>query len=250
MTESIASGRFAIIIPVYNHEECVADVVRRSLALGMPVIVVDDGSTDRTAANIEGIKGVMVLHHTVNRGKGAAIKTGFAAAARFADWAITIDGDGQHDPADALRLIDAIPAGERPIVIGMRADMLGDDVPWTSRFGRGFSNFWVRASGGPRARDTQSGFRIYPLPEALELGARADRYQFEVEIMARAGWRGMAAVEAPISVTYSPGSGRVSHFMPFRDFMRNSAVFSRLIFQRIMVPRFIRRRWVTQRRPA
>ena len=64
--------------------------------------------------------------------------------------------------------------------------MVGKDVPWTSRFGRGFSNFWIFCSGGPWVSDSQSGFRIYPIPESLQLGARADRFQFEVEILARA----------------------------------------------------------------
>jgi hypothetical protein len=111
--------------------------------------------------------------------------------------------------------------------------MVGRDVPWTSRFGRKFSNFWVRCAGGPALSDTQSGMRIYPLPEAARLEVRARRFQFEVEILVKAGWAGIPVVEAPVGVSYRPGMERISHFRPFVDFCRNSAAFSRLICQRI-----------------
>ncbi|MBN1496685.1 MAG: glycosyltransferase family 2 protein [Spirochaetes bacterium] len=240
-------GRFAVIIPVYNHEQRVADVVRSALSLGFPVFVVDDGSTDSTRTRIEGMAGVTVIRHDANRGKGAAIKSGFAAAAGSADWAITIDADGQHDPDNARGLIQAIPGSgfsgdRRPIIIGMRSNMIGDDVPWTSRFGRKFSNFWVRASGGPAIEDSQSGFRIYPLPQSMNMKVRANRFQFEVEILAKAGWLGIPVIEAPVSVSYTPGTPRISHFRPFVDFWRNSGTFMRLIFQRILIPLFIRKK--------
>ncbi len=120
--------------------------------------------------------------------------------------------------------------------------MTGDDVPWTSRFGRKFSNFWVRASGGPAVKDSQSGFRIYPLPQTMNMTIRANRFQFEVEVLAKAGWLRIPVIEAPVSVSYTPGMERVSHFRPFVDFWRNSGTFMRLIFQRILIPRFIRRK--------
>jgi glycosyltransferase involved in cell wall biosynthesis len=226
----------AVVIPVYNHEQMVADVVRRALALGLPVWVVDDGSTDRTQERIRGIDGIRILRHRSNRGKGAALLTGFAAAAGVADWAITLDADGQHDPPDARKLIAAIPAAGRPIIVGRREGMLAADVPWTSRFGREFSNFWVRASGGPAVSDSQSGFRAYPLPECLHLGVRARRFQFEVEVLVQARRRGMPVIEVPVGVSYTPGTRRISHFHPFYDFLRNTGLFSRLIVQRILCP--------------
>jgi glycosyltransferase involved in cell wall biosynthesis len=209
-------------------------MIERILALDLPVWVVDDGSTDGTAAGLARAEGITVLRHEKNRGKGAAILTGFAAMEGKADWVVTLDADGQHDPADVPGLIRAIPAGERPIVIGRREGMIGADVPWTSRFGRKFSNFWVRAAGGPVLSDTQSGMRIYPLPEALGLDVRARRFQFEVEILVRARWQGIPVVEAPVHVSYMPDMKRISHFRPFVDFCRNSGTFSRLIFMRIL----------------
>lgn len=234
--------RFAIVIPVYNHALNIERVVREARTLGFPVVVVDDGSTDETAAIVARIPAVIRRRHAVNAGKGAALLTGMAAAAAMADWAVTLDADGQHRPAEAARLAAAAMKGPRGIVVGCRRGMDGVHVPWTSRFGRGFSNFWVRAAGGGRLHDSQSGFRVYPLPEVLDLGVRARRFQFEVEVLAKAGWRGLPVREVPISVDYHPGAPRVSHFRPFVDFCRNTATFARLIFQRIMVPRTLRRR--------
>lgn len=230
--------RFAIIIPVYNHAGTVTEVVRQALALGYPVFVVDDGSTDETPQRLAQIKGISLLQHTKNEGKGAAILTGFMAASGVADYAITLDADGQHYPEDALKLIGAIPSKKRPIVVGAREGMtaaLGAHIPWTSRFGRKFSNFWVRMSGGPKISDSQSGMRIYPLPEALSLHTRARRFQFEVEILVQAKRKGIPIIEAPVRVDYHPDGSRISHFRPFVDFFRNAKTFARLIFTRLFL---------------
>ncbi|PKN17819.1 MAG: glycosyltransferase family 2 protein [Deltaproteobacteria bacterium HGW-Deltaproteobacteria-6] len=229
-------GRFAFIIPVYNHAATVAQVIKQAQAFGYPVFVVDDGSTDGTAQRLAEIKDIHLLRHEKNQGKGASILTGFMAASGVADYAITVDADGQHYPEDALKLINAIPAKKRPMVIGAREGMtaaLGAHIPWTSRFGRKFSNFWVRLSGGPMLSDSQSGMRIYPLPEALSLHTRARRFQFEVEILVQAHRKGIPIIEKPVRVVYNPDGSRISHFRPFVDFLRNSKTFTRLIFTRI-----------------
>lgn len=224
----------AVVIPVYNHEQHIGEVIRQALKLGLPLIVVDDGSTDNTPRIIRDIPGFSVIRHPVNLGKGAALRTGFAATVeQDCDWAITIDGDGQHFPEDAASLLRAAGENRRLIVVGKREGMAGKNVPWTSRLGRGFSNFWVWAAGGPLITDSQSGFRLYPLPEVLHLGVKATRYQFEVEVLVRAKQRGIETVEAPVRVVYQAKGERVSHFQPWRDFRRNSATFSRLIWERI-----------------
>lgn len=227
--------RPAIIIPVYNHSLHIAEVVGKAQQLGLPVIVVDDGSTDSTAAEIDALQGIHIVRHAINQGKGAAILSGFAAAkGHDCNYAITIDGDGQHDPLDARNLLDAVKEGERCIVIGRRQGMDRQvNVPWTSKFGRKFSNFWVWASGGPWVEDSQSGFRLYPLPETLLLHTVARRYQFEVEILVVAKRRGITIKEAPVQVIYQAKGKRISHFRPWLDFRRNSRTFSRLIWARI-----------------
>jgi glycosyltransferase involved in cell wall biosynthesis len=226
------------VVPVYNHGDRVEAVVREILTLGGPVIVVDDGSSDRSPAVLAKIPGIRLLRHAVNRGKGAALISGMRAAARVADWAVTIDADGQHRPRDAFRLMAAITPPRRPIVVGLRRGM--GRAPWTSRFGRGFSNFWVRRAGGPALGDTQSGLRAYPLPETLALPVRARRYQYEIEVLVSARWQGMEVLETPVGVVYADGSQRVSHFRPVADFMRNSGTFARLITRRVFTPRLWR----------
>jgi len=224
----------AVIIPVYNHQQQVGTVIGAAQKLNLPVFVVNDGSTDSTPELIKQISNISLLHHSLNRGKGAAILTGFAAAAEQGfSWAITIDADGQHDPNDARNLLAAVHDGRRTIVVGKRQGMAGENVPWTSRFGRWFSNFWVWVSGGPFITDSQSGFRLYPLPESLRLNVKAARYQFEVEILVKAKQAGIEILETPVSVIYQPKGMRVSHFRPWLDFWRNSTTFCRLICSRI-----------------
>jgi glycosyltransferase involved in cell wall biosynthesis len=222
----------AVIIPAYNHGQRLAVVIAACLPLNFPVIVVDDGSTDDTPDILAAIPGITVLTHKKNRGKGAALLTGFAHAAKNCEFALTLDADGQHCPGDCTNLLAAVPAGTKPLVVGVRQGMSGREVPWTSRFGRGFSNFWVWTAGGPWVADSQSGFRLYPLPEILELGVVARRFQYEVEVLVRARQQGMAVLSAEVQVVYQ-GRERISHFRPFVDFWRNSTTFSRLIWQRI-----------------
>ncbi|QTA79589.1 Glycosyl transferase, family II [Desulfonema limicola] len=233
---------FAIVIPVYNHEQMIRDVVQKSLGLGLPVFVVDDGSTDSSFKKIKDIPNIKIIRHPFNKGKGAALLTGFIQAAKTADWAVTLDADGQHNPDDALNMIQAV-SSHPSLIIGMRTGMSGTNVPWTSRFGRKFSNFWVWASGGLWLSDTQTGFRIYPLPQVLNLDVKARRFQFEVEVLAKAMWKKIPIIETPVSVNYHPGTKRISHFRPFRDFIRNSTTFTSLIFQRIFIPQSIRKKF-------
>jgi glycosyltransferase involved in cell wall biosynthesis len=236
--------RFAIIIPAYNHGTRVRGVVEKCLRLGIPVIVVDDGSTDSTPSVLASLSGVTVIHHQENQGKGAALLTGLAAALSFADWAITIDADGQHDPKDIpflISLIRTAPEGQRPLVIGKREGMGHGNVPWTSRWGKRFGNFWVWTSCGRWLSDSQSGFRVYPLPETLHLGTKARRYQFEVEVLVRAVWFGIPIIEAPVHSIYGSPGERVSHFRPWLDFWRNTRTFARLVAARILIPSRLRK---------
>jgi glycosyltransferase involved in cell wall biosynthesis len=236
--------RYAIVIPAYNHGAQVRGVVEKCLQLRLPVIVVDDGSTDSTPSVLASLSGVTVIHHKENQGKGASLLTGFAAALPFADWAITIDADGQHDPEDILSLISVIGAvtgGQRPLVVGKRVGMGHENVPRTSRWGRRFANFWVWISCGRWLSDSQSGFRVYPLPETLHLGTKAKRYQFEVEVLVRAVWHGIPIIEAPVHAIYGPPGERVSHFRPWLDFWRNTQTFVRLVATRVLIPSRLRK---------
>jgi len=238
MNEGNATHRktgIAVVIPVYNHEKTVVDVVTCAQGHGYPVFVVDDGSTDETYVSLRTVPGIHLLRHEKNTGKGSALVTGFQAAQKTAQWAITIDADGQHNPDDLVDLVQAIPTDGRPIILGKRQGMDDRNVPWTSRFGREFSNFWVWAAGGQWLRDSQSGFRIYPISETLNLGVRSERFQFEVEALAKAGWNHIPVIEVPVGVSYQQPGKRISHFRPLIDFLRNSQMFTLLILTRIFL---------------
>jgi len=133
MFEIDKNSKFAVIIPCYNHAQTVRDVILGTLKLNFPVFVVDDGSTDSIFDEIKGIKGIILLRHKKNKGKGAAIMTGMAEAVKTADWVITIDADWQHNPQDAIHLIQAIPSHQRPIIVGMREKM--NEAPRRKRTG-------------------------------------------------------------------------------------------------------------------
>jgi glycosyltransferase involved in cell wall biosynthesis len=230
-------ARFCVVIPAYNHGGTVRKMALGAQKTGLPVFVVDDGSTDDTFHQIEGLKGIHALRHESNRGKGAALCTGFEEALPIADWAVTLDADGQHDPDNIEEMVRAARAAAQPpgraLIVGRRMGMDSANVHWTSRFGRGFSNFWVSICGGPRIKDSQSGFRIYPLPDVLKWNIRARRFEFEVEALVMARRHQVPVVEVPVSVHYLPAGERVSHFRPWVDFFRNARTFSRLLTRRL-----------------
>ena len=234
--EDAVTHQFAVVIPTYNHGRQLRDVLAKTLRLSFPVFVVDDGSTDSTPQVLASFSQVTVLRHDQNLGKGASLLNGFSLALNVADYAVTLDADGQHDPDDIPSLVRAVPDHERALVLGKRSGMEHASVPWTSRWGRKFSNFWVWASCGKWVADSQSGFRVYPLPETLGLGARSRRFQFEVEILVRAIWSGIPVLEVPVQAIYGPAQERVSHFRPWMDFWRNTKTFTRLVAERIFIP--------------
>ena len=204
------------IVPAFDAAATVGVVVEALRAeLGIPVLVVDDGSTDATAA-VARDRGADVVLHGRNRGKGAALRTGLLEATRRGfDVAVTVDADGQH-PASQARVVLRGSEDPRALVLGVR-DLERDGAPRGNRFGNGVSNFFLSAFAGRTLRDTQCGLRRYPVREALALGARASGYAFEAEIILRALAAGMPLVELPVHVVYPPAGERSTHFRNVRD---------------------------------
>lgn len=207
--------KFVVVAPTYNNARTLPGVLAGLAALGLPVIAVDDGSTDGTAAALEHWAGETVTH-PANRGKAAALRTGFARAAELGyTHAVTIDTDGQHDVADVPALVGLSRDNPDAIVVGARPR--GPGYPARSWLGRRASNALVQLIGGARVSDSQSGLRVYPLDVVRALRSRTSRYAFETEILARAGWANVPVVEAAIRCIYDVPAGRVSHFCPGRD---------------------------------
>ena len=224
----------AVVIPVYNHAATLPTVVEATLAAGWPVVVVDDGSDDGGAARLDNLDCDLVQLPR-NMGKGVAILAGAEKAAALGyERIITLDADGQHDPADAILLAEKAALLPGPsIIIGNRL-MVQDTVPRSSHFGRAFSNFWVRLESGLDLPDTQSGMRLYPVRELLQLRPRSRRYDFEIEVLILAAWEGITIDSVDISVHYPAGDQRVSHFHQFKDNFRLTCLHTGLIIRRLL----------------
>ncbi len=237
--------RPVVIVPSFNNEAAVAGVVRGALAHDLGVIVVNDGSTDGTAA-AAAEAGATVIDHPENRGKGAALLTGFSAAASAGySHAVTIDADGQHYPSDLPALLARMQARPHAIVVGTRPRDVAN-VPRSSKIGRAISDFMLWASSADELQgerpDSQCGYRIYPLAHVQALRLAARRYDFEQEILVRAAWHRVPIVAEPIDVHYPPPDERVSHFHKWRDNGRIVRVYTRLMLMRLFWPVFRPRR--------
>lgn len=225
----MSSPRACVLVPTYNNAATVETVLRAIQAAGeRDILVVNDGSTDGTAAILARIDGITVITNDRNRGKGYSLRRGFEAAlAKGFAYAITIDSDGQHAPGEIAKLRAAIAANPGAMIMGAR-DMSGADVPGKSSFGNRFSNFWFRVETGWKLTDTQTGFRAYPLAATCSFRAWTTRFEYEVETIVRLAWRDVPFVQVPVSVRYDFPE-RVSHFRPGKDFLRISLLNSVLV---------------------
>jgi glycosyltransferase, family 2 len=222
------TSNYAVLIPTYNNEKTLSRILDGVLSYTPHVIVVNDGSTDSTAAILSGYPQVEVVTFPKNRGKGNALQEGFRVArARGYTYVLTIDSDGQHFPEDIPTFITAIEQEEVPTLLVGNRDMTVEGVPKKSSFGHKFSNFWFHLETGVKLPDTQSGYRLYPL-EVIPRRYFTPKFEFEIEVLVRSSWRGVPIKPVPIRILYDP-SERVSHFRPVKDFARISLLNSILV---------------------
>ncbi|WP_262176664.1 glycosyltransferase family 2 protein [Haloarcula laminariae] len=210
-TDCQLTSDVVIGIPAYNEADTVGGVVRTARSSSVDVLVVDDGSDDRTAAAATEA-GATVLRHEENRGYGAALGTLFSAAHEHGvDHLVVVDADGQHDPTDALDLVAAQRSSDGDIVIGSRfVEGSETDMPLYRRFGLGVINaltgaaLWLGYSS-ERVADTQSGFRAYNADAIELLACRADLsdgMDASLDILFHAADEDYSFAEAPVDVTY------------------------------------------------
>lgn len=224
----------AVVIPTYNNDRTLGGVIAGVRRYCADIFVVNDGSTDRTAEVLASTEGIRTIAYARNRGKGYALRRGLRAAREAGfRYALTIDSDGQHYPDDIARFIERIERRPDTLLIGAR-NLTADNMPARNTFANRFSNFWYLVETGRRLEDTQSGFRLYPLRQLGRLRSLCSRYEFEVEVIVRAAWRGVEVENIPVRVYYAPDGERVSHFRPLRDFTRISLLNSVLVLEALL----------------
>lgn len=218
-----------VVIPTYNNAAFLPGVLDEVLGYCQDVIVIDDGSTDATNLVLAGLPNLELITFRRNRGKGKALKAGFSKALEIGfDYAITMDSDSQHRPSDLPLFLDELEKGEG-LILGSR-HLEHANMPGKNRIANRFSSFWFRISTGVRMKDTQSGFRLYPLRKMEGTRTLSHRYGYELEMLVRAAWKRIPLKEIPIRVHYPPAGERISHFRPFGDFMRIFLLNCLLIF--------------------
>jgi len=217
--------RIAVLIPAYQPGEELVRLVDALRGTFGHVVVVDDGSTEGHEA-FEAIRGnvAALIRHETNRGKGAALKTGFAwIRTNLPDIAgvVTADADGQHTPDDIRKVAAATLSRKGGIVLGVRA--FEGSVPWRSRFGNWWTRTFFRLLTGLSVSDTQTGLRGIPVGmlERIEK-IRGDRYEYETRMLADSRKHREPPLQIPIRTVYIRGN-RSSHYRPFVDTLRTQA---------------------------
>ena len=233
--ELFSEKKCCVIIPTYNNHQTLYKLINDVLEYTDQIVVVNDGSTDNSEEILSKFNHIGIVSYPKNKGKGYALRKGF----RFAwnkgyEYAITIDSDGQHFASDLPHFVKAIDENPNAIIIGNR-NMEQEGIPGKSSFGNRFSNFWFKFETGIKMPDTQSGYRLYPLKPLAKMIFFTRKYEFEIEVIVRAAWKGVNVIDVPIQIYYAPKETRVSHFRPFRDFSRVSVLNTVLVIYALLI---------------
>jgi len=205
---SLASARVVIVIAAYNEAQSISDVVRELRTQYSHVVVVDDGSSDTTAA-LALDAGACVLKHLINRGQGAALQTGITYALdQGADLIVTFDADGQHDMADIARLLEPIVQGRAHIALGSRFLGRRENMPLTRRFVLFLGVLFTRVMAHARLTDTHNGLRAFSRYAAQHIDLQLDRMAHASELVDQVVGSGLPYVEVPVRIRYTEYSLR------------------------------------------
>jgi glycosyltransferase involved in cell wall biosynthesis len=224
-----------VVIPCYNHPRTIGTMVRAVRALGLEVLVVDDGSDAACAGVLDELAcgeapAMRLLRLPQNGGKGVAMIAGLREALRLGySHALQIDADGQHQPGDIPAFIAAAKA--RPLAVICGVPVYDASVPKARLYGRYATHVWVWINTlSLEIRDSMCGFRVYPLAPVVALADRVRigrRMDFDTELLVRLHWLGTAVVNLETRVHYPPDG--ISHFRMLRDNLLISAMHARLL---------------------
>ncbi|MUP45661.1 DUF2062 domain-containing protein [Gramella sp. BOM4] len=212
-----------VIVPTYNNAGTLHHFLQDLKTYTNSIIIINDGSTDATAEILKNYSELHLLKHAENKGKGMALKTGWNAAEELGyDYAISIDSDGQHYPDDLDVFLTELEkqkaTGPDLLLVGDR-NMGREGIPGKSSKGNRFSNFWYFVVTGIELRDTQSGYRLYPVKLINSLNLITSKFELEIEVLVKAAWNHAEVRNIPIKVLYKEDE-RVTHFRPFWDIVR------------------------------
>ena len=225
----MTTPRLCVIIPAYNADQTIGPIVRQIKELGYQTLVINDGSVDHTAS-VAMEAGAIVMSHVTNRGKGMALRTGFAFALQEGyDAIVTLDSDGQHDPLEIPKLLNALDGPDTAIIIGHRMTS-GTAMPAVRRWTNRTMSVVISILTGQRIPDSQCGFRLIRRPVLANLRLHSRRYELESELLLAASRSGWKVRSVPIQTVYP--QTHISHIRPFRDTVR----FLRLILRYVLWP--------------
>jgi UDP-N-acetylglucosamine---dolichyl-phosphate N-acetylglucosaminyltransferase len=195
----IGKEDFWVVIPAYNEEKHITEVVRKVKAYAKNILVVDDGSKDSTYS--KAMEEVPSLKHIINLGKGAGLKTGCDyAIMKGARFIIVMDADGQHDPKELPKFIRALANGS-DVVLGIRK--FNKDMPSVLRFGNWFIDSSIKLLYGMKVKDTQCGYRAFTAEAYQKIRWKASDYSMESEMIANIGRHHLRFTEVQIKTIYS-----------------------------------------------
>lgn len=215
--------RIAAIIPAYQAAPSVGDVIRGTLEILPEVLVVDDGSTDGTG-DVARRAGARVIAHPVNRGKGAALATGFRDLfAHGFEAVLTLDADGQHLPGEIPKVLAA--QGEGDLILGVRDHLFGE-MSTVRRLSNRLSSKAISFAAGQRLSDIQTGFRLYSKRLIDAVGFPEARFEAESAVVVRAARRGFRVVTVPVHLGFADGR-TTSHYRPLMDSFRIAGAVTR-----------------------
>lgn len=192
-----------VVVPAYNEGSSVGDTLDRLLPWAANVVVVDDGSADHTADVVSRFP-VWLARHVVNRGQGAALKTGIDfALSRGAEVVVTFDSDGQHDPAEIPAVVAPVLAGEADVVLGSRFRGEAVGIPLTRLVVLKLGVLFTRVVSRVAVTDAHNGFRAFSRAAAAKLRITQDRMAHASEILDEVAAHGLRYVEVPVTIRYT-----------------------------------------------
>lgn len=227
-----------LIVPFYNHGQFAQQLLTGLLPLGLPVIIVDDGSEkshreqlQTAVAQLDNTAQCTLKHLAKNSGKGGAVMAGFVLAERLGlNHVIQIDADCQHDFKQIPAMIAACQKHPNAVICGY--PQYDDSVPKSRLYPRYITHFWVWVNTLSFAvKDALCGFRCYPLAPTLALCRQTTigkRMDFDIDILVRLYWSGLTVINLPTKVIYHADSS--SHFRLWADNVLISRIHARLFF--------------------